>query len=451
MKWMDQFFEITKNGSSITQEMRAGLTSFFAMAYIIQVHPAILSQADLPFNSLVTSTVLVCFFSTLSMSLYAKNPLAMAPGLGLNSFFTFTMVLQLNIPVEKALGAVFWSGVIFLILSIFKVREKIVLSVPGHLKKSLAGGIGLFIAFIGFQEGHFVASSPSTILTQAAWNMENIIFTASLLILSLFVIKKIKGAFLISILITTLIYYVCSSLFTNVDFIIYKGIFSWPDFSLIGKLDLLGSLHLSLLPSIFSLAFVDLFESLGTYMGLLNRFGLTESSSQKPQPPEDSIPSVQPRRLKESLICDALGTTYAGLLGSSSVTVYMESGAGLQEGGRTGLTALTTALLFLPFMFLSPLLSMIPQLATAPILVIIGILMLDSIMDISWKKMDTAIPSFLVLFLIPLTFSITNGLIWGFLSHTLIQMFMGRQISMALYAISGSCVLSLIINHFILL
>ena len=441
MKWLNQFFEITKNGSSLTQEMRAGLTTFLAMTYIIQVHPAILSQAGLPFNSLVTTTVLVCFFSSLSMALYARNPIVMAPGLGINSFFTFTMVLHMNIPVEKALGATFWAGVIFLILSIFKVREKIVMSVPNHLKKSLAGGIGLFIAFVGFKEGHLVTSSPDTILTQASWSLDNIIFIASLLILSLLIIRKIKGAFLISILATTLICYMCS-LFMGVDLIQYKGIFAWPDFSLVGKLDILGSLHLSLLPSIFSLAFVDLFESLGTYMALLNRFNLTELAPQSN--------SIQPRRLKESLICDALGTTYAGILGSSSVTAYLESGAGLQEGGRTGLTSLVTALLFLPFMFVSPLLAMIPQLATAPILVIIGILMLDSIIDISWKKLDIAIPAFLVLFLIPLTFSITNGLIWGFLSHTFIQIFMGRKISIALYVISGCCVLSLILNHFII-
>ena len=377
------------------------------------------------------------------MALYARNPIVMAPGLGINSFFTFTMVLQMNIPIEKALGATFWAGVIFLILSIFKVREKIVMSVPNYLKKSLVGGIGLFIAFVGFKEGHFVTSSPATILTQAVWSLDSIIFIASLLILSLLVIRKIKGAFLISILVTTLICYLCS-LFMGVDLIQYKGVFAWPDFSLIGKLDILGSLHLSILPSIFSLAFVDLFESLGTYMALLNRFDLTEPA------PQSNTSSVQPRRLKESLICDALGTTFAGLVGSSSATAYLESGAGLQEGGRTGLTALVTALLFLPFMFLSPFLAMIPQLATAPILVIIGVLMLDSIVDIPWKKMDTAIPAFLVLFLIPLTFSITNGLIWGFLSHTCIQLFMGRKISIALYVISGCCVLSLILNHFIL-
>ena len=195
MKWLNHFFEIKKNGSSITQEMRAGLTAFFAIAYIIQIHPAILSQTGLSFNSLVTSTVLVCFFSTLSMSLYARNPLAMAPGLGINSFFTFTMILQLNIPVEKALGAVFWSGVIFLILSIFKVREKIVLSVPTPLKKSLAGGIGLFIAFIGFKEGNFITSSSDTLLKQAVWNMDSIIFTVSLLILSLPHYQKNKRSF----------------------------------------------------------------------------------------------------------------------------------------------------------------------------------------------------------------------------------------------------------------
>ena len=447
MKWLDQFFEITKNGSSLTQEARAGLTTFLAMAYIIHVHPAILSNTGLSFNSLVTSTVLVCFFSTLSMGLYAKNPLAMAPGLGINSFFTFTMVSQMNIPVEKALGAVFWSGVIFLILSIFQVREKIVMSVPSHLKKSLAGGIGLFIAFIGFQEGNLVASSSTTILQQASWNLENIIFISSLLITSFLVIKKIKGAFLISILAATLICTACSFL-TNTDIVQYRGVFSWPDFSLIGKLDLAGSLHLSVLPSIFSLAFVDLFESLGTYMALLNRFDLTEPAPS--QSPSSQKKTLRPRRLKESLICDALGTAYAGFLGSSSATVYLESGAGLQEGGRTGFAAVITALLFLPLMFLSPLIAFVPQTAAAPILVIIGVLMMDSIMDIPWKKLETAIPSFLVFLLIPLTFSITNGLIWGFLSHTGIQICMRRKISVTLYVISGCCVLSLILNHFII-
>ncbi|MDE0151418.1 MAG: NCS2 family permease [Bdellovibrionales bacterium] len=444
MKWLDQFFEITKNGSSFTQEARAGLTTFLAMAYIIQVHPAILSETGMPFSSLVTSTVLVCFFSSLAMALYAKNPLVMAPGLGINSFFTFTMVLQMGIPVEKALGATFWAGVIFSILSIFKVREKIVMSVPNHLKKSLAGGIGLLIAYIGFLEGSFITLSSGR-LQQAPWNLNNIIFIVSLLIVSILIIRKIKGAFLISILITTLICYV-GSIFTGAELIQYKGIFALPDFSLIGKLDLLGSLHLSVLPSIFALAFVDLFESLGTYMALLNRFDLTEPVPQA----SNSAHSTQPRRLKESLICDALGTTFAGIVGSSSATAYLESGAGLQEGGRTGLTALITALLFLPFMFLSPLLSMIPPVATASILVIVGALMLDSMMDISWRKLDEAIPSFLVLFLIPFTISITNGLIWGFLSHTCIQIFMGRKISIALYVISGCCVLSLILNHFIL-
>ncbi len=431
----------------MAQEAKAGLTTFFAMAYIIQVHPSILSQAGLPFNGLVTSTVLVCFFSTLSMSLYAKNPLAMAPGLGLNSFFTFTMILQMNIPAEKALGAVFWSGIIFLILSIFKVREKIVLSIPSHLKKSLAGGIGLFIAFIGFKEGNFITSSPVTILQQSSWNLENIIFISGLFILSLLVIKKIKGAFLISILTTTLICSFCS-LLTTADLVQYKGLFSRPDFSLIGKLDLLGSLHLSVLPSIFSLAFVDLFESLGTYMSLLSRFNLTEPIVKADDSETKNF--TRPRRLKESLICDALGTTFAGLLGSSSVTCYLESGAGLQEGGRTGLTSLVTAFAFLPFMFLSPLVSIVPQLAAAPVLVIIGVLMMDSIVDISWKKLDTAIPSFLVLLIIPLTFSITNGLVWGFLSHICIQICMRRRVSTALYVIGGCCVLSLILNHFIL-
>ena len=426
MDFLNQFFEIKKNKSSISTEIRAGIVTFLSMFYIIHVHPSIISQTGLSFNACVTSTVLICFFSSLTMSLYAKNPLALAPGLGMNGFFTFTMVQQMNIPIEQALGATFWSGVFFLILSIFKVREKIIIGVPNSIKKSVAGGIGLFIALVGFQQGEWIIPSSETALQP--WNVTNIIFIIGLFLTSYLLVKKIKASFLISIVATTLLCFLLNS-FSSTPLVEFKGFIAKPDFSLIGKLDFVNSLKWSLWPTLFTLSFVDLFESLGTFMGLLNQFDLKDEKTQ------------QPRRLKESLITDALGTVFSALLGSSSTTVYIESATGLKEGGRTGLTALVTAVLFLPFIFFSPLISMIPNVATAPILVIIGVLMIQPLADIPWNRIEEALPSFLTLFLIPITFSITTGLVWGFLSYTFIQICMRKKVHPFLYIISVFCLM----------
>ena len=430
-----QFFEIEKNQTSLSTEIRAGLVTFSSMAYIIHVHPYILSQTGVSFTASVTTTVLVCFFSSLTMSLYAKNPLAMAPGLGINAFFTYTLVLQLNIPFEIALGATFWSGVLFLILSIFKIREVIINSVPDHLKKAIAGGIGLMIAFVGLRQGQWIVSSKETLVQMAPFSTENLLFIVGLLMTIFFVVKKYKGAFLISIILTTLL---CIPFGRWVDaplLVDYQGSMALPDFSLIGQIDFVRSLHVSFLPIIFSLAFVDLFESLGTLMSLLNRFHLTENQ--------------KPRKLKESLIADALCTVYCSLLGSSSGTTYVESVAGMQEGGRTGLTAFVVSILFLPFLFFSPLLSMIPAIATAPILVMVGVLMMEPIMHIRWKSLEIAIPSFIAFILIPLSFSITNGIIWGFLSYTFTTLCIGKNKSLTAgtWVISGICLISVMIQH----
>ena len=432
IKFIYQFFHLTENKSNIRTEIRAGVVTFLSMLYIVHVHPSIISQTGLSFNACVTSTVLICFFTSLTMSLYAKNPLALAPGLGMNGFFTFTMVQQMGIPVEQALGATFWAGVIFLILSVFKVREHFIKSIPVALKKSVAVGIGLFIAFIGFQQGELVTSSPDTLLQMKGWSISSIIFIVGLFITFYLMAKKSKGSFLLSIIFITLL---CVALdpFSSKTLIQYKGLIAAPDFSLIWKLDLINSLRWSLWPVLFSLCFVDLFESLGTFMGLLNRFHLKDKNN-------------EPRRLKESLITDALGTVYSGLLGSSSCTVYIESAAGLQEGGRTGLTSFITAFLFLPLMFLSPLISIIPPVATAPILVIIGVQMMQSIEGISWDKIEEALPSFLTIFLIPMTFSITSGLVWGFLSYTFIKIVMRKKIHPYLYGISIFCLISLFLR-----
>ena len=390
--------------------MRAGLTIFLSMAYIVNVHPFILNQAGLNFNACVTSTVLICFFSSLTMSLYAKNPLAMAPGLGINAFFAYTMILQKGIPYETALGAVFWSGVLFLILSLFKTREWIFKKIPHSIKQSISAGIGLMIALVGFQQGGLIVSSENTLLQMAPFSWKSVWFIVALLITFFVVVRKIKGSFCLVIILVTLLSIPLGRWTAGPALVEYKGFFSWPDFSLIGKIDFLGSLHLSVLPSLLSLAFVDLLESYGTLMSVLGRFDLIEGVDRRP------------RRLKESLITDALATIYSAIFGSSSATAYVESAVGLKEGGRTGFCSLISAFLFLPFLFLSPLLSIIPDVAIAPVLVIVGVLMMEPVQHISWKNLDIAIPAFLTITLIPLTFSITNGIVWGVLSYFFIYL-----------------------------
>ena len=435
--FINRFFEIKKNNSSISKEALAGLTTFFSMVYIVSVHPSIISQTGMPFNACVTSTVLVCFFSSLMMSFYGKNPLALAPGLGINSFFTFTMVLQMNIPYETALGAVFWSGVLFLVLSIFKVREPIIQAVPSSLKHAMSGGIGIFIAFIGLRQGHWIASSKETLIQQASFSIEGLIFTLGLLMTFFLLAKKIKGSLCLSILFTSALCWPAGRWVGQEQLIEYKGWAAWPDFSLIGQLDFFGAFHFSLLPFVFSLAFVDLFESMGTFMALMNRTELKDKNN-------------RPRNLKASLITDAFGTLSAGFFGSSSATVYVESAAGIQEGGRTGLTALTAAVLFLPFMFLSPLLSALPALSSAPILVIVGALMMEPVKQIQWNNIEEALPSFLVIILIPLAFSISQGMVWGFISYTFLKIVRGKgkTAPLTLYMICAASIVFLIIESF---
>ena len=266
------------------------------------------------------------------------------------------------------------------------------------------------IALVGFQQGGLIVSSENTLLQMAPLSWKSLWFIVALLITIFVVVRKVKGSFCLVILLVTLLSVPFGRWTAGSVLVEYKGVFSWPDFSLIGRIDFLGSLHLSILPSLLSLAFVDLLESFGTLMSVLGRFNCTEGKEKRP------------RRLKESLITDALATIYASIFGSSSATAYVESAVGLQEGGRTGFCSFVSAFLFLPFLFLSPLLSMIPDVAVAPVLVIVGVLMMEPVQHIQWKNLDTAIPSFLTITLIPLTFSITNGIVWGILSYIFIYL-----------------------------
>lgn len=433
---MRSYFELDKNKTNFRTEVIAGASSFLATSYIIVVNPAILSQAGLPFAGVLTATVLVSFFSSLMMGLYANNPILVAPGMGLNAFFTFTAVLGMKVAWPVALGAVFWSGIIFMLLSAFNIRTYIVKAIPRPLRYAIAAGIGLFITLIGFANAKFIVANPATIIGISPLNPVLLTFLAGLVVTAILVIKKVRGGILLGIVFTTVLSYPLGRWWGGgVPIINWHGMFGAPDFSLLFKLDLIHSLRWAIVPVIFAFVFTDMFDSLSTFVGLAEAADLLDENE-------------EPRNIKRSLLTDAVATTLAGIVGSSPGTAYIESAVGIEAGGRTGLTAVTGALLFLPFLFLAPLLSVVPAIATAPALVLVGVFMVRPVIKINWLQMDEAIPAFLALVLIPFTYSITQGIIWGFLSWTVLKWAAGKtsDISITLVIIDIFAIVALVLQ-----
>lgn len=414
-------------------EIIAGASSFMATAYIIVVNPSILSEAGMPYSAVLTATVMVCFFSSLMMGLYARNPILVAPGMGLNAFFTFSVVKGMQVSWEVALGAVFWAGVIFLLLSVFNIRTHIVRAIPTQLRYGISVGIGLFIALIGFVNAGFVVHHPATVVGIAPMSPSLIVFLLGVLVTGILIVRKVKGALLAGMLLTTIAGGSIGRMWGGDETIVqWKGVFAAPDFSLVLALDLMGSLSWSLVPVIFAFVFTGMFDGLSTFVALAEAAGLMDEKG-------------EPRNIKRSLETDATSTILAALFGSSPATAYIESAVGIEAGGKTGLTAVTGALLFLPFLFLSPLLSAVPVIATAPALVIVGAYMVRPVVKIRWTEMDEAIPAFLAMVLIPFSYSITQGIIWGFLSWTVLRIVSGRRkdVSVALWIIDVLAILAL--------
>jgi len=439
---MEKYFEFEKNGTNVRTEIIAGITTFLATMYIIVVNPVIISSTGMPFSGILTATVLVSAFSSIAMGIYAKNPIVMAPGMGINAFFAYTVVIGMGVKWEIALGTVFWSGVIFIFLSVFNVRTKILKAIPRQLRFAISAGIGLFITFVGFENAKFIVGNPSTLLGIAKLNPIIITFLIGLIVTALLVIKRIKGALIAGIIFTTLISIPIGRLWGDASsinngastLVTWKGLFSWPDFSLFFKLDFIGSLKLSVWPVIFVFLFTDMFDSISTFIGVSEAADLTDENG-------------EPKRIKESLIVDAFGTMISGPCGTSSCTSYIESAAGVEEGGRTGLTAVTAGLLFLPFMFISPILSVVPSIATAPALILVGVFMMKPVIKINWNRLDDAIPAFLGMVLIPLTYSINQGITWGFISWILIKLAIGKreEVSFTMILIGIFALLALIV------
>jgi len=407
----------------VSTEAAAGVTTFFTMSYIVVVNPSILAAegTGMPFSGAMTATVLVCFLLTLAMGVYAKLPFAVAPGMGINAFFTYTLVLGHKIPWPVALGMTFWAGVLFVLISVTPVREKIALAIPAHIRSAAAAGIGIFLTFIGLKNAGFVAADPVTFVRRGPIGWPGLLAVLGVAIAVWLMRRKSAFAFLAAIFGVTAVGW-AAGLVTAPERLV-----SAPDFSsAFLKLDIPAALKLALVPSIIAILFTDLFDSISTLMGVSQATGIVDEHG-------------RPKNLRQGLTVDAFATMFAGLAGSSAGTAYVESAAGIQAGGRTGLTSVFTALCFLPCFFLAPLAGMVPAYATAPVLILVGAMMFRTVEGLPFPPLEEMAPAFLTLILIPLTFSITQGILWGFLSHAglFVLAGRGREVSPAMYVLAA--------------
>ncbi len=419
--------------AELKREALAGLTTFFTMAYIVVVNPAILCApgTNMPFSGVMTATVLLSALGTLMMGAYARLPFAVAPGMGLNAFFAYSIVLGRGVPWPVALGVVFWAGVLFLAISVTPVRERIAEAIPDGVRLGAAAGIGLFLAFIGLRNAGLVVDDPATLVRLGVIDRKALLALGGGCVIVAMMRRRSAFAFLGGILAVTVCAWGLGLIAAPASFV------SSPDFtSVLFKLDAAGALSAALLPAIVSILFTDLFDSISTFVGVANATGLVDEKG-------------RPKNLREGLIVDSWATLGAGLLGTSSGTAYIESAAGIEMGGRTGWTAFFCALAFVPCLFLSPLAGMVPPYATAPVLVIVGALMFRSVVRIPLESVEDAVPAFLTIALIPLTFSITQGILWGFVSHSALYALCGRRkdLSGATVAVSALCAGLLLLEH----
>lgn len=380
------------------------------MSYIVVVNPSILSTpgTGMPFTGAMTATVLIAFSMTLLMGLYARLPFAVAPGMGLNAFFAFTIVLQQHVPWQTALGMVFWAGVLFLLVSATPLRERVALAIPPGLRLAAAAGIGLLLTLIGLRNAGLVEADTATLLRLGTLDHRAAFLLAGVLVAVMLQRRNNPLAYLTSIVLVT----------AGAWMLGYAQppdrIVSAPDFSTAFlKLDIGGALQLALLPAIVSILFTDLFDSLSTFIGVAGASGLTE-------------PDGRPLNLRRGLIVDAFATLGAGLAGTSSGTAYVESIAGIRMGARTGRASVVTALCFLPCFFIGPLAAAVPGYATAAVLVLVGLSMFQSVTTLDFTSLEDSLPAFMTIVLIPLTLSITQGILWGFLLHALLYTVVGR-------------------------
>ena len=405
---IERYFKLAENNTSIKQEMLGGLTTFVTMAYIIVVNPQLLAQAGMPPEGVLFATCISAAAATLVMGLYANYPIALAPGMSLNAYFTYVVCIGMHVPWQTALAVVFISGCVFLVLTVSRLREQIVNGIPDCLKHSTATGIGMFIAFIGLRNAKIVVANSATFVGLGQFSDKEVQTACFGLALTIVLMaRKINGGILIGIFATTLLG-------------ILRGLSRWPSAivslphpsSTFLKLDFRGAIHLGFLEILFAFLFVDLFDNVGTLVGVCEQGGFVK---------DGKIP-----RVGRALVADAVGTLFGSLTGTSTVTSYIESVAGVAAGARTGLSNVAVAGLFLLATFCAPLATAIPGYATAPALILVGALMTQSIAHIEWSDFSEAVPAFITMLATPLTFSIATGLSLGLISYTVVKIGIGK-------------------------
>lgn len=434
MEFISKFFKLKESNTSVRTEIVAGITTFMTMAYILFLNPNILASTGMDKNAVFFATAISAGFVTIAMGLVANFPIALAPGMGLNALFATVALTGVGMPWRVALGAVFISGLIFIVLTVTKIRQILVVAVPNSLKRAITVGIGLFITIIGLKISDIMAVSTSLIpptmetITKTGgraalqffeWNIgmgsfhntSMVLALIGIVITSLMMARKIKGSLLIGIVITTLIGIPMGV--THVPE--HLAFFSLPNLSnlAVGELDIMGALNMGIWTVVFTFTFVELFDTFGTLVGTANKAGLIDKDGNSP-------------KIGKAMLVDAVGVSFGALMGTSTVTAYVESAAGISEGGRTGLTAVTTGLLFLLALLISPIAGMIPDAATAPALIIVGVLMASSVLDIDFSDFTEGFPAFITFVLMPFTYSIANGIAGGIIFYTLLKVGTGK-------------------------
>ena len=430
---LEKMFKLKEHNTNVKTEVIGGITTFMTMAYILAVNPSILSASGMDKNAILMATAIASFIGTMVMALLANYPFALAPGLGLNAYFAYTVCGQMGYPWQVALLAVFAEGLIFIVLSLTNVREAIFNAIPLTLKKGVSVGLGLFVAFIGFQNGHLVVNSDSTLVTVVNFkeNFNTIGISALLALIGLFVIvilnvKKVKGAILIGILVTWVLGMICEVAgiyVVDVEAGFYSLFPSWADFNLgaIGQtfgqcfnVDL-GTVRITdFIVIICAFLFVDMFDTLGTLIGVANKANMLDKNGKLP-------------KVKQALLADAIATSAGAVLGTSTTTTFVESSAGVVEGARTGLASVVTGFLFLLSIFLAPVFTTIPGFATAPALIYVGFLMVSAVTEIDFDDITEALPAYLCLIAMPLMYSISEGIAIGVISYVVINLVCGKS------------------------
>lgn len=424
MDFIEKCFKLKENKTTFKTELMAGLTTFMTMAYILVVNPSILSTTGMDAGALLTATCIASALGTFFMAFFANYPFVLAPGMGLNAYFAFTICAQKGYSWHVALAAVFIEGIIFIILSAINVREAIFNAIPANMKKAVSVGIGMYIAFIGLRNAGVVINNASTCVSLGDVKTVPVALALIGTIITLvLVIRKVKGALLVGILITWILGIICQlagvyvvDVEAGVYSLIPTGLISAPPSiaPIAGKLSFSGISIFDFIVVIFAFLFVDLFDTLGTLIGVSTKAGFLDKEGKLP-------------RIKGALFADALATTVGAVLGTSTVTTFVESASGVSDGGRSGLTALTAGVLFLVALLFSPILTTIPSFATTPALVVVGLMMVENVRDIDFSDYTEGFPAFMTILMMVVCYSISEGLVFGVISYVLLKLFGGKK------------------------